>query len=105
MGMYPKAEARKEYILCAAIYVNDRLYHEHQPLNIQEGYVILGRRHHNCFQVLSMVGRPWKLFPNVQGFLTSKDRFLNRTEAAELARTTDQIEDPTTDTLFSEDLY
>ena len=33
----------KEFILCAAIWVNDGLKHEAQPENIETGFVICGR--------------------------------------------------------------
>lgn len=104
MGMYPEAEAKPEHILCAAIYINDEKYHDHQPRNVQEGFVVAGRRHHNCFQTLSMIDIPWKDYEHIQGFLTSKDRFLTRESAASLARSAKQITSDT-DTLFSEDLY
>jgi len=39
----------KEYILCAAIWCNDGKKHVHQPRNVPKGFVIGGRRHHNCF--------------------------------------------------------
>ncbi len=38
----------KEYILSAANYYNDGKKHEHQPNNIEIGFVVCGRRHHNC---------------------------------------------------------
>jgi len=34
----------KEFILCAAIWINDKQKHEQQPDNIELGFVICGRR-------------------------------------------------------------
>jgi len=34
----------KEFILCAAIWINDGLKHNQQPENIEIGFVICGRR-------------------------------------------------------------
>jgi len=33
----------KEFILCAAIWINDKQKHEQQPDNIELGFVICGR--------------------------------------------------------------
>lgn len=40
----------------------------------------------------------------IEGFLTSKDRFVDRKEGGEIAFAANQIPEPT-DCLFSEDLY
>jgi hypothetical protein len=97
---------KKEYILCAAIYYKDGITHVHQPKNIESGVVICGRRHHNCFSVLSALAGSGNYNKSTveQGFVTSKDRFVNRTEAGNIAFTSGQIKE-TTNCLFSEDLY
>lgn len=97
---------RDEYILCAAIhYDNDKVY-EHQPKNIKSGIVVCGRRHHNCFIILFNMFEEddYSKENTTQGFLTSKDRFVTRRAAAEIALKCGQIERPT-NRLFSEDLY
>jgi len=104
-------EDKIEYILCAAIHFKDGKEYLHQPKNITSGYVVCGRRHHNCFMTRRIIeGRPETEPPvhieNVQGFVTSYDRFLNRQEAYKLAVDNGQIEDSgITKTLLSEDLY
>jgi len=97
---------RKEYILCAAIYYDDGQKYVHQPKNIDVGIVVCGRRHHNCFSILyNLLDDKYDIkLANTQGFLTSKDRFVSRAEAAEIALASGQI-DKKTDVLFSEDLY
>ena len=100
--LYPHAAAKEEYIICAAIWFKDEKKHVHQPLNVDSGFVICGRRHHNCFVVLSIFNVPY--IKSEQGFLTSKDRFLTRKEAGEMAFKNKQT-DQETDCLFSEDLY
>lgn len=105
--LHPVAAAKEEYIICAALYYPNGIKYHHQPKNIKEpknGIVICGRRHHNCFVTLAAI------FPeriNVlieQGFLTSKDRFVDRKEAGEISLKAGQISDKN-DCLFSEDLY
>ena len=94
----------KEYILCAAIYINDDTVYVHQPKNIDTGIVICGRRHHNCFTTLALTDITRKSNKLIQGFVTSKDRFLNRRDSAIVAYKVRQIKEPS-DTLISEDLY
>ena len=45
----------KEYILSAANYYNDEIKHQHQPNNIEIGFVICGRRHHNCIGTFTQI--------------------------------------------------
>lgn len=100
-----------EYVLCAAIHFNDGKLHEHQPKNIKTGFVICGRRHHNCFaSVMSLIGMDGcislKEDYQIQGFLTSSDIFLNREEAYILAKYCGQIDgDDEEKELYSEDIY
>lgn len=68
-----------EYIMCSAIHVKDGKEHVHQPENITSGFVICGRRHHNCYTILDMMGESVsKLMVGRegQGFLTNFDRAL-----------------------------
>lgn len=100
----------KEFILCAAIWVdNGNAYEGHHPKNIENGFVVCGHRHHNCFTTLSLIWntdteRIATLRSSVQGFLTSNNRFVDRKEAGIIALEASQIKTPT-DCLFSEDLY
>jgi hypothetical protein len=109
---------KKEYILCAANYYNDRKSHTFSPKNISSGFVICGRRHHNCIETFAqMVGFPYssdaKKLHNteVQGFLTNQDRFVDRKEAYTIAFEANQIIGPNKGYsenligLTSEDLY
>lgn len=95
-----------EYILCSAIWFRDGKKYDSQPKNIESGFVISGRRHHNCYATLQSIFRfvkygyleeqqpeekeilKWFNYleeREVQGFLTSEDRFINRKEAYDLA--------------------
>lgn len=109
---------KQEYILCAANHYNDGLSHTHKPKNIEIGFVICGRRHHNCISIFAqMVGFPYspegmKLHQTeIQGFLTNTDRFVTRKEAYKIAFEADQIIGPNKGYsensigLTSEDLY
>ena len=93
-----------EHILCAAIYVNDGKHRIHMPKNIDIGIVVCGWRHHNCYMILDEIFSQGEQKGCTQGFITSKDRFLNRAESAQIAFVAGQIND-SADTLVSEDLY
>ena len=95
---------KQEYILCAAIYYNTIYSYVHQPKNIQTGYVVCGRRHHNCILLNAVLTERKTTEKDIQGFLTSQDRFVDRKEAADIAYKAGQIKD-ITDCLISEDLY
>lgn len=92
----------KEYVLCAAIWFDDGIEYVHQP--VKTGLVICGRRHHNCFYTVYILKPELKMVKHTEGFLTSKNRFLDRSEAARLALESGQIKEDIV-TLLSEDLY
>ncbi len=95
-------KSNKERILCAANYYNDGNIHTHQPKNISRGYVVCGRRHHNCIMTFAhlIVGFPYNDFGHAihqteeQGFLTTTDRWVDRQEAYKIAFEADQIIGP-----------
>lgn len=101
-----------EYISCAAIWYKDvEGTHNLRPVNLDRGIVVCGRRHGDCIQTVSTlaalrsVERGERSIGEMeQGFLTSRNRFLNRQEAGELAFKIGQVKVPT-NCLFSEDLY
>lgn len=108
----------KEYILCAANRYDDDIKHEHQPKGITTGFVICGRRHHNCITTFAqIVGFPYSELglrihnTEVQGFLTNTDRFVSRKEAYKISFNANQIHGPNkcisenSIGLTSEDLY
>ena len=106
---------KRERILCAANYYNDGKEHTFKPKNIREGFVICGHRHHNCINIFAqMVGFPYSEDAHrlhnteVQGFLTSTNRFVDRIEGLIIAKNADQLipeEAIRGDRLFSENLY
>ena len=94
-----------ETILCAAIWFEDGERNHHQPKNITTGFVVCGRRHHNCIITLDVLGGELKEYiEHIQGFITNTDRFVDRKEAGYIAFNAGQIKKPN-DYLFSEDLY
>lgn len=102
----------KEKILCAAIYVNDGKEHIHQPKNITTGFVVAGRRHHNCYYTLSLMGEgvsKLMVGREGQGFITSANRYVDRKEAFVIAKEAEQCLQPDLINenigLTSEDLY
>ena len=104
-----------EYILCAAIWYKEIPLKKQLdgvlPMNCDKGLVVCGFRHPmamwtmSCLTGLrSVTHADDGVGENEQGFLTSKNRFVDREEAAEIAFASGQT--PTNrGQLFSEDLY
>ncbi len=106
---------KQEIILCAAIWYKEipmkRIIVGVLPKNIDRGLVVLGYRHGQCiWTTAALTGL--RTVENAedgvgdfeQGFLTNKNRFVGREEAAEIAFAAKQIEEPKK-RLHSEDLY
>lgn len=105
---------RKEYILCAAIHYDDHILAEvddpSTPDNIETGFILCGYRHDNIMaQARKLFGIASKGTHVTQGFLTSENRFVDREEAAMIAKTADQLIPPYNKyrpvQLFSEHIY
>lgn len=98
-----------EQIICSAIYFNDNINYEHQPINIETGYVVCGSRHHNIFRIMCILDpeMKYKHIDEIQGFLTNKNRFVNREEGMIITKRENQLpfEEYYPNRLFSEDLY
>lgn len=113
----------REFILCAAIWINDGVLHKQQPINIDIGFVICGRRHSNCYQTITDLKGDQKTYfkelnisdediRKYQGFMTSLDRFVSRKEGYIIAKDNNQIvygltasENEEDSILISENLY
>ena len=96
---------KKEYILCAAIWYKDLPRLICQPKNIKKGLVVCGYNHNDIIQVVVNISKLTTVsYANEQGFLTSKNRFVDREEAAIIAFEADQTDKLLT-TLYSEDIY
>jgi hypothetical protein len=69
----------KEWILCSAV--------------IYKGQIITGRRHSDCYATLKFFGILDEYLPgrDMQGFVTSTGRFVNRQEAWHIAKAASQI--------------
>lgn len=106
-----------ERILCAAIWYRDLelkvdIPDNRNPYNINEGAVICGHRHPHCMWTmcaLTGLSSP-ECGRNIQGFLTNCNRFVTRTEAAEIGWIAGQLRDkPYRDgewlEVYSEDFY
>jgi hypothetical protein len=107
-----------EIILCAAIWYKELpLVRDDfpegfcRPLNCETGIVFCGHRHHNClYQKVALTGlADHESGEHIQGFLTNKNRFVDRKEALKIALANNQV-DPnhlgnSLIGLFSEDLY
>lgn len=103
----------KEYIICSAIHYDDGNKYEHQPKGMESGFVVCGRRHHNCIATLSitMADKYDKVMAmrDAQGFMTNTDRFVDRREGYFIAKDAGQLlhnmHDESNLQLVSEDLY
>ena len=101
----PKEVTDEERVVCAAIHWETNIEHAQQPQNIKTGIVFCGLRHSNCYGVMASIIQPRQYKKrSMQGFLTTKNRFVDRKEAGEIAFKSGQIKKET-DCLFSEDLY
>lgn len=105
-----------ERIICAAVWYKqlelkkDMPIAVYLPINLDKGIVFSGHRHGQCiYTKCAITGlRDAESGENEQGFLTSKNRFVSREEALQIALNENQVIDITQirgDRLFSEDLY
>lgn len=103
-------ELLPERILCAAIHFVDNKVRAHMPVNIEIGLVLCGHRHCSIFPQTGRTVAERKemgVTKEIQGFLTSKNRFVTREEAAIIATEQKQLIPPIQKVakLYSEDLY
>jgi len=92
----------KEFIICSAIHVNAIGEFKDQPKGITCGFVVTGRRHSDCYEIINnvllVIGKEesydyiesLSLRQN-QGFITNTNRFVFRDEAYEIANAYNQI--------------
>lgn len=112
--MKPINKEKDEYILCAAIWYKELPIKDDSwlrlrgvsPYNVDRGIVFCGWRHTCCIaQMNAMTSlRQCEAGEEIQGFLTSKNRFVDRKEASKIAYKSKQI-GKELKTLYSEDLY
>lgn len=106
-----------ETIICSAIWYKDLplvkpevlLNRGFRPYNVDRGIVFCGWRHPNCmYQMVAITGlSDYQAGHGEQGFLTNKNRFVDREEGAQIALESGQIEklNFSKTILYSEDLY
>lgn len=98
-----------ERIVCSAIHYRDFpiTVSQYMCSNIESGVVLCGLRHsHIIGQCISLLGsRQCEMGKYTQGFITTKNRFLNRQEAAILWKSQGNKLKYSQNELFSEDLY
>jgi len=86
------ANGEMELVMCAANYHNDGKDYNYKPFNIDKGFVIGGIRHPNCGEIYSAMNPDNPYWGDcIQGFLTTKNRFLNREEALGLVLSNGQL--------------
>lgn len=88
-----EAGEERERILCAAIWYKEYGLSQHQPINIEKGFVMCGHRHSSiigqCAALTEL--KQSEMGVIVQGFLTDKNRFVDRKEALKIAEREKQI--------------
>jgi hypothetical protein len=96
-----------EYVMCAANWIDDGCHYTHKPFNISTGLVFSGWRHSQIFEQTEYHFPHWAFGKQtIQGFLTTKNRFLNRADALKLVIETGQLTKPLIGgELTSEDLW
>lgn len=106
---------RNEYILCAAIWFKCSDTPVHRPKNTDKGIVLCGYRHGDIFSQTGLLIKhriELGITEEIQGFLTSHNRFVDREEAGEIALANNQFKNDIereevmkTHYLYSENLY
>ena len=100
-----------ERILCAAVWFQDIEIKKYVPIgsrlpiNCDRGVVICGHRHYQClYTAVSITGlSTLEMGDHIQGFLTNRNRFVDREEGGLMHRANGY--ETQLDDLFSEDLY
>jgi len=108
----------EERIICAANWYKELplvdndpdLLKTARPSNCDSGIVFCGHRHHNCLHMMvAMTGKyQHQAGEEVQGFLTNKNRFVDRIEGLQIALAANQVMDLSDvrgNRLHSEDIY
>lgn len=96
-------ETITERVLCAAIWYPDGPDTLHGPRNPWgRGFVWCGHSHAAILEAASKM-RGWRAPQEHQGFVTTENRYVDRTEAARIAIAAGQVPKGT-DELYSEDL-
>lgn len=105
----------EERILCAAIWYKDLDTPHRNVSNIDKGMVVCGHRHPHCISLMMALGKMRTVTyaldgtgEHEQGFLTNKNRFVDRKEAQIIAIEQNQVLDMNDlrgKELYSEDLY
>jgi hypothetical protein len=102
----------EERIICSAIWYKDFLKPIHSVVNVDRGVVLCGHRHaHIIHQHVTLMGKSAiQMGENIQGFLTSKNRFVDRKEGMEIAIANNQLIGKSAykkigQNLYSEDIY
>jgi hypothetical protein len=104
-GNESKEQSPSEFIICSAIWFDDGKEYTHQPKNLTRGFVVAGRRHHNCYSTLQAIGSSLGLEGIVrnhieridrdkQGFITSLNRYVDRKEGFKIAAAARQLINP-----------
>lgn len=98
-----------ERIMVAAIHYDDGVTYDFQPVNIESGFVFTGVSHGSCLNLMKhfykgLAPTILKSDLRVQGFLTNRNRFVGREEAAKIAYASKQIK-TMKNKLYSEDLF
>lgn len=104
---------KDERIVCAAIHYHDWEAKYRRLPNIETGTVVCGLRHADCIATFVSLSGKRSVTPEageyVQGFVTTKNRFVTRAEGLIIAKAAFQVDELSggvnSKELYSEDLY
>ncbi len=77
---------------------------KHAAFKAENGMIIIGKSHAECFLIAKNIGLEMSKNPLDQGFFTSKGRYVTRSDAAFVAIEAGQVRSGI-EILFSEDLW
>lgn len=92
----------KESIVCSAIWFDDKKNHPEQP--VKNGFVACALKHSTCFSTIYTINIRLVEMEKTEGFMTNKNRFVSREEAAKIAYEAGQIREKVL-SLNSDDLF
>lgn len=102
-----------EGIMSSAVWLKDNKEYDYQPVNIKTGFVVQGRSHAQCLQLIKAIVSltkgsrdQVKYVSSEQGFITSNFRWVDRVEARQIAMKSKQLlRHNNLHSLYSEDIF
>lgn len=78
---------------------------KHAAVKSQDGWIFIGKCHADCFHKMHHLKIKSSQKADHQGFVTSSGRYVERNEAARIAKASGMVDSLPVEILFSEDLW